>query len=136
MTRFDLPPAPGESFGDVLERERKARNLTQRDLADLAERLDVTQTIISRWEHDRLAWPDIDAVERVEEVLQLPRGELVQRTSWGRARRRFHRGQNYSSVFIEAPSPTLTALLRVLQRLDDEDVDRVLRFAEHLGDPL
>ncbi|WP_207918433.1 helix-turn-helix domain-containing protein [Saccharopolyspora karakumensis] len=61
-----------ESFGRMLRRHRAASGLTQ---PQLAERVHVDQSAVSRWENDR-AVPARDAVERLDEVLDVG-GDLV-----------------------------------------------------------
>lgn len=61
-----------ESFGWILRRHRAASGLTQ---PQLAERVHVDQSAVSRWENDR-AVPARDLVERLDEVLDVG-GDLV-----------------------------------------------------------
>lgn len=61
-----------DSFGRILRRHRAASGLTQ---PQLAERVHVDQSAVSRWENDR-AVPARDLVERLDEVLDVG-GDLV-----------------------------------------------------------
>lgn len=67
------------ALGEVLETARRARGLTQ---ADLADRAGLTQAALSRYEND-LREPEIDALQRVADVLGVTVPFLTQA---GRAR--------------------------------------------------
>ncbi len=55
-----------ESFGTQLSNVRRAKGLTQEQLA---ERLAVSRTNISRWESGKLM-PDIDTIKRLSQILE------------------------------------------------------------------
>ena len=55
-----------ESFGTQLSNVRRAKGLTQEQLA---ERLAVSRTNISRWESGRLM-PDLDTIKRLSQILE------------------------------------------------------------------
>ena len=56
------------SFGKMLAKLRKERNLTQQELADI---LNVSNKTISKWETNTTA-PDIDSLKRLSQVLNVP----------------------------------------------------------------
>lgn len=55
-----------ESFGTQLSNVRRAKGLTQEQLA---ERLAVSRTNISRWESGKLM-PDLDTIKRLSQILE------------------------------------------------------------------
>ena len=60
-------------FGRYLEKQRKARNLTQQQLADL---LHVSSSAVSKWERG-LCLPEISKFEDIAEVLDVSLLELI-----------------------------------------------------------
>jgi len=62
-----------ESFGSRLSRLRKAKGLTQEDVAD---KLHVSPQAVSKWETDA-SYPDIDGLLTLSEVLGVSVDELV-----------------------------------------------------------
>lgn len=55
------------SLGNKLAEARRAKNLTQEQLA---ERLDVTRQAVSRWESDT-AYPETDKIVRMAQILEV-----------------------------------------------------------------
>ena len=62
-----------KKFGVFVAEMRKAKNMTQ---ADLAEKLNVTDKAVSRWERG-LGFPDINTIEPLAEALGLTVHELM-----------------------------------------------------------
>ena len=62
------------SFGNKLAEARRARNLTQEQLA---ERLEVTRQAVSRWESDA-AYPETDKIVRMAQILEVSCDYLLQ----------------------------------------------------------
>jgi transcriptional regulator with XRE-family HTH domain len=62
-----------ESFGSRLSRLRKAKGLTQEDVAD---KLHVSPQAVSKWETDS-SYPDIDGLVTLSEILGVSVDELV-----------------------------------------------------------
>ena len=62
-----------ERLGEFIAQQRKARELTQRELA---ERLHVTDKAVSKWERG-LSYPDVTLLEPLAEALGLEVGELL-----------------------------------------------------------
>lgn len=62
------------SLGNKLAAARRARNLTQEQLA---EKLDVTRQAVSRWESDT-AYPETDKIVRMAQILEVSCDYLLQ----------------------------------------------------------
>lgn len=62
------------SFGNKLAEARRAKNLTQEQLA---ERLEVTRQAVSRWESDA-AYPETDKIVRMAQILEVSCDYLLQ----------------------------------------------------------
>lgn len=82
MTRFAIPPDE-QSMGQYLTEKREERGWSQRELADRAQ---TGQSMVSRYELDKVKFPELAILERIEEVLELPPGELKRRSGWARAK--------------------------------------------------
>ncbi|QNM05970.1 helix-turn-helix domain-containing protein [Qiania dongpingensis] len=61
------------TFGKFVMRKRKEKNLTQKELA---ERLFVTESAVSKWERG-ISYPDISLVSSLCEVLEITEHELI-----------------------------------------------------------
>ena len=64
----------GKTMGMLIASLRKAQGMTQ---AELAERMQVTDKAVSKWERD-LSCPDIQSLPKLAEVLQVYAEELLQ----------------------------------------------------------
>ena len=64
----------GKTMGMLIASLRKAQGMTQ---AELAERMQVTDKAVSKWERD-LSCPDIQSLPKLAEVLQVSAEELLQ----------------------------------------------------------
>lgn len=62
------------SLGNKLSEARRAKNLTQEQLA---ERLDVTRQAVSRWESDS-AYPETEKIVRMAQILEVSCDYLLQ----------------------------------------------------------
>ena len=62
------------SLGNKLAEARRAKNLTQEQLA---EKLDVTRQAVSRWESDA-AYPETDKIVRMAQILEVSCDYLLQ----------------------------------------------------------
>lgn len=62
------------SFGNKLAEARRAKNLTQEQLA---EQLEVTRQAVSRWESDT-AYPETDKIVRMAQILEVSCDYLLQ----------------------------------------------------------
>lgn len=64
----------GQTFGETLREVRRARNISQRELA---EKVSVDFSYISKVENDRIPTPSADTVERICTVLGVPSETLL-----------------------------------------------------------
>ena len=64
----------GNTMGMVITSLRKAQGMTQ---AELAEKMQVTDKAVSKWERD-LSCPDIQSLPRLAEILEVSVEELMQ----------------------------------------------------------
>ena len=62
------------SLGNKLAQARRAKNLTQEQLA---EKLEVTRQAVSRWESDA-AYPETDKIVRMAQILEVSCDYLLQ----------------------------------------------------------
>ena len=62
-----------KSFGETIASLRKKKGLTQ---SELAEKMNVTDKAVSKWERD-LSCPDINTISKLAEVLDVSVEELV-----------------------------------------------------------
>lgn len=62
-----------KSFGEFLAQKRKENNLTQKELA---EKLYVTESAVSKWEND-IARPDLSLIPKISEILGVTEHELI-----------------------------------------------------------
>ena len=62
-----------ERLGEFIAQQRRAQNMTQKDLA---ERLHITDKAVSKWERG-LSYPDVTLLEPLSEIFGLDVGELV-----------------------------------------------------------
>ncbi|MFR5600217.1 MAG: helix-turn-helix domain-containing protein, partial [Holdemania filiformis] len=63
----------GNTMGMVITSLRKAQGMTQ---AELAEKMQVTDKAVSKWERD-LSCPDIQSLPRLAEILEVSVEELM-----------------------------------------------------------
>ena len=57
---------------------------------------------------------------------------LLKRTAWGRGTDLMRGYPKADTVFVNAPSPAMLELLRVLDRLDGDQVEQMLKYARGL----
>ena len=62
-----------KTMGEIISRRRKEMGITQ---AELAERMNVTDKAVSKWERN-LSCPDVGSISRLAEVLEVSVGELL-----------------------------------------------------------
>ena len=63
-----------QTMGEKIAELRKAKNMTQKDLA---EQMNVTDKAVSKWERN-LACPDINSIPHLAEILGISVDELLQ----------------------------------------------------------
>ena len=134
MTRIALPPVGG-SMGELLRKAREARGWSQVETAAMAQELmpktgaRVTQGLYSAYELDKRTFPDRAIVAALAQLQELDADDLLSRTGWGRGRELMSRYPRADTIFVNAPSPTMAELLRVFDRLDEDQLERVLQYA-------
>lgn len=137
MTRIALPPVGG-SMGEKLREARTAKGWGQVETAAMAQDLmpetgaRITQGLYSAYELDKRVFPDRAIVGALAQLLDLDADDLLSRTGWGRGRDLMSGYPKADTVFINAPSPTMMELLRVIERLDADQLERVLHVAREL----
>lgn len=62
-----------KTFGTIVAELRKAKGMTQ---ADLAQKMGITDKAVSKWERD-LSYPDIASIPRLAEILGVSVDELM-----------------------------------------------------------
>ena len=62
-----------KTFGNLVTQLRKAKGMTQ---ADLAEKMGITDKAVSKWERD-LSYPDIASIPHLAEILGVTVDELL-----------------------------------------------------------
>lgn len=102
------------SFGSALESIRKDRGLTQ---SQLAERLDVNQSLIAKWESGKVQ-PRTSTLEKLAEALQVQTEELLA-GEYGTV-----------SVHLRSLDPRLMELLSQVHKLDVPDREALRRVLE------
>lgn len=137
MTRIALPPVGG-SMGEKLREARLAKGLSQVEVVALAREhmpekgATITQGMYSAYELSKRNFPDRAVVAALAKVLELDADDLLSRTAWGRGRELMSGYPKSDSILVNAPSPTLVELMRVVDRLNADQLERVLQFARRL----
>ena len=62
-----------KTFGEMISSLRKERNMTQNDLA---EKMNVTDKAVSKWERN-LSCPDVNSIPKLAEILDTTVEELI-----------------------------------------------------------
>ncbi len=97
-------------MGSCIATIRKSKGLTQ---AELANRLEVTQSVVARWEQNQVQ-PRQKAIEKIADVLGVPSSTLV--------------SGDYHKVAVqlsEVPDPELIDLVGQLHQLNERERDAV-----------
>lgn len=137
MTRIALPPVGG-SMGEKLRQARLDKGWGQVELAAKADELmppngrKVTQGLYSSYELDKVKFPDRAIVGALAQLLDLDADDLLSRTAWGRGTELMRGYPRPDTVFINAPSPTMVELMRVIDRLDQDQLEQMLAYARGL----
>jgi len=116
-----------QSFGEYLRMRRKTAGI---GLREFARRLDVSSAYICRVEKDRDYPPSAEMLEKMEDVLELPRGTLVAEA------------KRIPSDFVKAftknkeNTEMLPRFMRIVsnKKLSKEDWERILSAAEGEAD--
>lgn len=136
MTRVALP-TPGGSMGEKLRQAREERGWGQVETVARAAELmppngrKVTQGLYSSYELDKVKFPDRGIVGALAQVLDLDADDLLNRTAWGRGREMMGYPKP-DTIFINAPSPTMLELMRVIDRLEPDELEAMLQYGRGL----
>lgn len=137
MTRVALPP-PGGSMGELLRKAREERGWGQVEAVTKAAEVmppngrRITQGLLSSYELDKVKFPDRGIVGALAQVLDLDADDLLSRTAWGRGREFMSGYPKSDTILVNAPSPTLLELMRVIDRLDADQLESLLQSARKL----
>lgn len=107
-----------EKFGAFIRRMREEKEI---GLREMAKKMDVSPTYISKVERDEFAPPAEDRVKAMAVILELDADDLLARA--GRV------SSDVSSIIKRQPV-ALAALLRTTEGLSAEDITRLVRQAQ------
>ncbi len=107
-----------EKFGAFIRRMREEKEI---GLREMAKKMDVSPTYISKVERDEFAPPAEDRVKAMAVILDLDADDLLARA--GRV------SSDVSSIIKRQPV-ALAALLRTTEGLSAEDITRLVRQAQ------
>ena len=96
-----------KEFGAFIAQERKARGMTQKELAD---KINVTDKAVSRWENGH-GYPDIETLEDLSGALGISLLELMH-----------SRRQEDITVSVEEASRTISETIKI--NIDDRKKER------------
>lgn len=99
------------TLGKKIAHLRRLKDLTQRDLA---ERLQIHQSMVTRWEKDQVE-PKSTTLERLADALEVPVEELFRETNQATTKARVQ--------IAELENPQLAELLGQVHELDPTDQD-------------
>jgi len=125
-------------MGEKLRAARLAKGWGQVELAAMADELmppngrKVTQGLYSSYELDKVKFPDRGIVAALAQLLDLDADDLLSRTAWGRGTELMRGYPRTDSILVNAPSPTLVELMRVIDRLDQDQLEQMLAYARRL----
>ena len=109
-----------QSMGDMISTLRKEKGMTQKDLAD---RLNITDKAVSKWERN-LAFPDTATIPKLAEMLGISVEELMNAKS---IPEHGHKGASYLLNIILKALPTAMGIAVVVISLLGE-LDRKSAF--------
>lgn len=122
-------------MGEKLREARLKKGWGQVETAAMAQELmpekgsRITQGLYSAYELDKRVFPDRAIVAALAQLLDLDADDLLSRTGWGRDREQMRGYPKTDTAFIHSPSPTMAELLRVVDRLSETQLERVLQYA-------
>ena len=109
-----------QSMGDMISTLRKEKGMTQKDLAD---RLNITDKAVSKWERN-LAFPDTATIPKLAEMLGISVEELMNAKS---IPEHGHKGASYLLNIILKALPTAMGIAVLVSSLLGE-LDRKSAF--------
>ncbi len=107
-----------EQFGAFIRRMREAKEI---GLREMAKKIEVSPTYLSKVERDEFAPPAEDRVKAIATMLDLDADDLLARAG---------RVSSDISGIIKRRPVALAALLRTTEGLSAEDIARLVRQAE------
>jgi transcriptional regulator with XRE-family HTH domain len=108
----------GEKFGEFVRREREAKGI---GLREMARRIGVSPTYVSKVERDEFPPPAEDRVKAIAAIISCDADELLARAG---------RVSSDLSEIIKGRPVEVAALLRTTKGLSVEDVARLAREAQ------
>lgn len=125
-------------MGELLREARLKKGWGQVETAARAQELmplngrKITQGLYSAYELDKIKFPDRGIVGALAQILDLDADDLLSRTGWGRGAELMRGYPKVDTVFVNAPSPTMMEILRILDRLDADQLEYMLQCAREL----
>jgi len=107
-----------KNFGETLRKTRVAKRITLRQLSTFTDK---SIGYLSDIEQGRRRPPDLETVNKIEDLLGVEDGSLVNMAS----KLRKSIPQEFSSLFYRHPK-----LSEALLRADDEDIERIIKEIE------
>jgi transcriptional regulator with XRE-family HTH domain len=109
------------SFGETLRKTRVAKRITLRQLSEFTEK---SIGYLSDIEHGRRRPPDLETVNKMEDLLGIYDGSLVNMAS----KLRKNITHEFSNLFNRHPK-----LSEALLRAEDKDIERIIKEIEERG---
>jgi DNA-binding Xre family transcriptional regulator len=111
-----------EKFGVFIRREREAKKI---GLREMAKKIDVSPTYLSKIERDEFPPPAEDRVKAIAKILECDPDDLLARAG---------RVSTDISDIIKRHPVELAALLRTIKGLSADDIARLARQAQKVKD--
>lgn len=111
-----------QTMGDLIAALRKERGMTQKDLA---EKMNVTDKAVSKWERN-LSCPDVNAIPRLAETLGISVEELMNAAPKEAEETREPEVQKIVDLILKAVPVAMGAAVTVLSVLDQVDTKSAL----------
>jgi transcriptional regulator with XRE-family HTH domain len=120
--KIEEPDMSGKKFGALVRREREAREI---GLREMAKRIGVSPTYLSKVERDEFPPPAEDRVKKIAKVIGYDADELLALAG---------RVSSDLSDIIKHQPVELAALLRTTKGLKADDIARLAREAQRAKD--
>ena len=108
-----------KTFGTIVAELRKAKGMTQ---ADLAQKMGITDKAVSKWERD-LSYPDIASIPRLAEILGVSVDELMSAEKAG-SNKKLSDMEDIISLILRAVGAAMGIAVAVLSILGGLDARR------------
>jgi transcriptional regulator with XRE-family HTH domain len=119
-----------ETLGDMVSRLRRARGWSQsrlaREISRPGENIASLQSLVTRYENERITRPSGDMLERFARVFELPRRD-VEFAAFQSSLRRERQPIPPNSVVIGPAVPALVDVLRALDTIEDDELADVAK---------